>query len=118
MLSYINAYSSCPLSRPIQAVFYLGIFKLSFIKAYSCCLLSGHIQAVLHLGIVMMSFTYAYSIYPLSRHIQAVIHLGIFVLSFIQAFLAHLSHWLMVSYCDGWMSGARRSLSIVSNCFK
>ena len=35
------------------------------------------------------------------------------------ALLAHLSHWLMVRYCDRWMSGVRRaSSSVVNNCFK
>ena len=28
-------------------------------------------------------------------------------------FLAHLSHWLMVSYCDHWMSVVRHLLSVV-----
>ena len=33
-------------------------------------------------------------------------------------FLAHLSHWLMVSYCDRWMSVVRRPSCVVNNCFK
>ena len=33
-------------------------------------------------------------------------------------FLAYLSHWLMVSYCDNWTSVVRRVSSVVNNCFK
>ena len=33
-------------------------------------------------------------------------------------FVAHLSHWLRVSYCDHWMSVVRRVSSVVNNCFK
>ena len=33
-------------------------------------------------------------------------------------FLAHLSLWLMVSYCDHWMSVVRLPSSVVKNCFK
>ena len=31
----------------------------------------------------------------------------------IHPFLAHLSHWLRVSYCDHWMSVVRSVLSVV-----
>ena len=30
----------------------------------------------------------------------------------------HLTHWLMVSYCDRWMSVVRLASSVVNNCFK
>ena len=35
-------------------------------------------------------------------------------------FLAHLSHWLIISYCDLWISIVRRGrpLCVVNNCFK
>ena len=33
-------------------------------------------------------------------------------------FLAHLSLWLMVSYCDRWMSVVRRASCVINNCFK
>ena len=29
-----------------------------------------------------------------------------------------MSHWLMMSYCDRWMSVVRRQLSVINNCFK
>ena len=34
------------------------------------------------------------------------------------SFLAHLSHRLMVSYCDRWMFVVRRASSVANNCFK
>ena len=40
---------------------------------------------------------------------------GKLLLSFyIKHFLAHLSHWLMVSYCDSWMSVVRRPSSTIA----
>ena len=39
-----------------------------------------------------------------------------FYISFV--LLAHLSQWLMVSYCDRWMSVLRCPPCVVKNCFK
>ena len=45
-------------------------------------------------------------------------NLCIWTLIDVSILLAHLSHWLMVTYCDHWMSVVCRQSCVLNNCFK